>query len=78
MKTIRSLSQSVFAVGFLFLFLANPVLGQRSVIHGRVVGVTDGDAIKVLVTEKQLLRIRLAFCDAQRSSKRLVPAPNRR
>ena len=38
--------------------------GQESVIHGRVVGVTDGDTIKVLVAEKQLLRIRLAFCDA--------------
>jgi micrococcal nuclease len=34
------------------------------VIHGRVVGVTDGDTIKVLVAEKQLLKIRLAFCDA--------------
>jgi endonuclease YncB( thermonuclease family) len=35
-----------------------------SVSHGRVVGVTDGDTIKVLVAGEQLLRIRLAFCDA--------------
>jgi micrococcal nuclease len=34
------------------------------VVLGRVVGVTDGDTIKVLVSEKQLLRVRLAFCDA--------------
>jgi hypothetical protein len=63
-KTSRCLSRSVFAVGFLALMLASAALGQQSVIHGRVVGVTDGDTIKVLVAEKQLLRIRLAFCDA--------------
>jgi|SRR5271165_4186234 len=63
-KTFRSLSRSVFAVGFLILLLANTVLGQRSVIHCRVVGVTDGDTFRVLVAGQQLLRIRLAFCDA--------------
>jgi endonuclease YncB( thermonuclease family) len=63
-KTIRSLSQSVFAVGFLALMLANTALGQQSVIHGRVIGVTDGDTLKVLVADQQLLRVRLAFCDA--------------
>jgi endonuclease YncB( thermonuclease family) len=63
-KTSRCLSQSVFAAGFLALMLASAALGQQSVIHCRVVSVTDGDTIKVLVTEKQLLRIRLAFCDA--------------
>jgi micrococcal nuclease len=63
-KTIRSLSPSVFAVGFLVLLLANTVLGQQSVIHGRVVGVTDGDTLKALVADQKLLRIRLAFCDA--------------
>jgi hypothetical protein len=76
-KSIRSLSQSVFAVGFLALTLASAALGQQSVIHGRVVGVTNG-TIKVLIAEKQLLRMRLAFCDAERRSKRSVPAPNRR
>jgi endonuclease YncB( thermonuclease family) len=63
-KTIRSLYQSVFAVGFLFLLLANTVLSQQSVIHGRVVDVTDGDTLKVLVADQKLLRISLAFCDA--------------
>jgi endonuclease YncB( thermonuclease family) len=56
-RTIRSLSRSAFAVGFLVLLLANTVLGQQSVIHGRVVGVTDGDTIKVLVAGQRLLRI---------------------
>jgi hypothetical protein len=49
---------------FLTLMLANTVLGQEPVVHGRVVGVTDGDTIKVLVADQQLLRVRLAFCDA--------------
>jgi hypothetical protein len=63
-KAIRSLSQSAFAVGFLVLLLANTALGQEPVIHGRVVGIIDGDTLKVLVTGQQLLRVRLAFCDA--------------
>jgi micrococcal nuclease len=58
------LSRSAFAVGFLVLLLANTVLGQQPVIHGRVVAVTDGDTLKVLVAGQQLSRIRLAFCDA--------------
>ena len=44
--------------------LANTVLGEESVIRGRFVGVTDGDTLKVLVAGQQLLRVRLAFCDA--------------
>ena len=64
MKTIRSLSQSVLAVGLLVLLLANTVFGQQSVIHGRVVGVTDGDTLKILVAGQELLRVRIAFCDA--------------
>jgi endonuclease YncB( thermonuclease family) len=39
-------------------------LVRSRVLHGRVVGVTDGDTIQVLVAGQQLLRIRLAFCDA--------------
>ena len=54
-----------FAVSiFLAIVLATAVLGQELVIHGRVVGVTDGDTIKVLVADQKLLRVRLAFCDA--------------
>jgi endonuclease YncB( thermonuclease family) len=44
--------------------LATAVVGQELGIHGRVVGVTDGDTIKVLVADQKLLRVRLAFCDA--------------
>jgi micrococcal nuclease len=64
-KGIGSLSRSVLAVGgFLVLLLASTVLGQEPVIHGRVVGVTDGDTLKILVAGQQLLCVRLAFCDA--------------
>jgi micrococcal nuclease len=44
--------------------LSSAVLGQESMVRGRVVGVTDGDTLKVLVADQQLLRVRLAFCDA--------------
>jgi micrococcal nuclease len=49
---------------FLVLMLASAAPGQETVVHGRVVGVTDGDTIKVLLADQRLLRIRLAFCDA--------------
>jgi micrococcal nuclease len=55
----------VFAISVLLaLVLAFTALGQGPVVHGRVVGVTDGDTIKVSVAENQLLRTRLAFYDA--------------
>ena len=36
----------------------------QDVIYGRVVAVTDGDTIKVLTAENQLLRVRVAWIDA--------------
>jgi endonuclease YncB( thermonuclease family) len=33
-------------------------------MYGRVVGVTDGNSLKILVAEQQLLRVRTAICDA--------------
>jgi endonuclease YncB( thermonuclease family) len=55
----------VFAISVLLaLLLVNTALGQQSVIHRRVVGVTDGDTLKASVAGQQLLRVRLAFCDA--------------
>jgi endonuclease YncB( thermonuclease family) len=50
-----------------WLLLAVHALGQ-DVIHGHVVAVTDGDTIKVLTTENQLLRVRVAWIDAPESS----------
>ena len=48
----------------LLLFLSLSALAQESVWHGRVVGVTDGDTIRVLTPGNQQNRIRLAFIDA--------------
>ena len=33
-------------------------------MYGRVVGITDGDSLKILVAEQQLLRVRIAIRDA--------------
>jgi endonuclease YncB( thermonuclease family) len=46
-----------------FLLLAAHALAQ-DVIRGRVVAVTDGDTIKTLTAENQLLRVRVAWIDA--------------
>ena len=65
MKANRSITSSLLALSVFLLFvLASAVLGQEPVVHGRVVGVTDGDTLKILVADQKLLRIRLAFCDA--------------
>lgn len=37
---------------------------QESIIRGRCVATIDGDSLKVLTAEKQLLRIRVAWIDA--------------
>jgi endonuclease YncB( thermonuclease family) len=58
-----SLSLSLVA----WLLLTTYALAQ-DVIHGHVVAVSDGDTIKVLTAEKQLLRVRVAWIDAPESS----------
>ena len=63
MKTSPTASRLALSI-FLATRLATAVLGQELVIQGRVVGVTDGDTLKVLVADQKLLRVRLAFCDA--------------
>ena len=40
---------------------------SQETVAGRCVGVTDGDTIKVLVVDQQLLRVRLAFIDCPES-----------
>ena len=46
----------------LLVFAAHAL--AQDVIHGKCVGVTDGDTIQVFAPGRPLLRIRLAFCDA--------------
>ena len=49
------------ALFFLFGIFALP---NQTPIHGRTIGVTDGDTIEVLTTANQQIRVRLAFVDA--------------
>jgi endonuclease YncB( thermonuclease family) len=49
---------------FLALSLASAALGQELVVSGRVVAITDGDTVKALTADNQLLRIRLSWIDA--------------
>jgi hypothetical protein len=67
---------SIRSQRLLALTLASAVLGQQSVIHGRVVGVSDGDTLKVLVAQSEAFTHK-AFVMPQRKSKRSVPAPKR-
>jgi endonuclease YncB( thermonuclease family) len=61
-KTIRSLQSGTFIV--LALMLSSAVLGQETVVHGRVVSITDGDTLKIFLAGQEPLRMRIAFCDA--------------
>jgi micrococcal nuclease len=53
---------------FLDLLLASTAVGQETVVPGKVVGVTDGDTVKVLIEGNQLLRVRLSWIDAPEKS----------
>jgi endonuclease YncB( thermonuclease family) len=50
-------------LALLSLVLAVPGLGQEPIWRGRVVGISDGDTIKVLTLTKQQIRVRIAFID---------------
>jgi micrococcal nuclease len=61
----RSLTVPGFAtLALLGLLLTTSALAQQPVIVSKCVAVTDGDTIKVLTADQQLLRIRLAWIDA--------------
>ena len=51
------------ALALLFL-LSTYVLPDQPPIHGRCVGVADGDTIRVLSGDNQQIRVRFAFIDA--------------
>jgi endonuclease YncB( thermonuclease family) len=61
------MSARIFLPLYAFLLLAVHTFGQ-DVIHGRVVGATDGDTVEVLTAEQQLLRVPVARIDAPESS----------
>ena len=62
-----AMSTKTFLSLLAWLLLAANAWAQ-DVIRGRTIGVTNGDTIHVLTTEKQLLKVRVAFVDAPESS----------
>src|SRR6516165_7585726 len=48
----------------LLVFFGTLALPDQLPIHGRCVGVTDGDTVRVLSSDNQQIRVRLAFVDA--------------
>ena len=51
-------------LSLLALLLLAAHLFAQDIIHGRCVGISDGDAIQVFAPGRPLLRIRLAWIDA--------------
>jgi endonuclease YncB( thermonuclease family) len=50
------------------LLLASTALGQEAIVSARIVGITDGDTVKALAADNQLLRVRLSWIDAPEKS----------
>lgn len=60
------MATKVSAILFLFLLFSVHALGEE--IKGRVVGVTDGDTLTVLVNGHDQIKVRLAEIDAPEKS----------
>jgi micrococcal nuclease len=52
----------------LALLLASTALGQETIVSTTVVGITDGDTCRALVSGNQLLKVRLLNIDAPEKS----------
>jgi endonuclease YncB( thermonuclease family) len=44
--------------------VARRFYAEETVVHGRVVSITDGDTLKIFLAGQELLCMRIAFCDA--------------
>jgi endonuclease YncB( thermonuclease family) len=61
-------------LAFFLLLITTPVQLPETVITARVVGVTDGDTIRALTNDNQLLRVRLRNLDAPEKGQALGQA----
>jgi endonuclease YncB( thermonuclease family) len=59
---------AVYRFILLFVLLAGPLAAQEETIFAKVVGISDGDTVKALVTGNELLRVRLSWIDAPEKS----------
>jgi endonuclease YncB( thermonuclease family) len=55
-------------LAFLLLFITAPMQLPETVITAHVVGITDGDTIRALTKDNQLLQVRLKNIDAPEKS----------
>lgn len=58
------ISQSILTLLLAIALFGIPVLAKAAELEGRVVGVSDGDTITVLVGEHDSVKVRLAGIDA--------------
>ena len=62
------MTRHLSALAVAILLLANVALGQEVIVSARIIAITDGDTVKALVADNQLLRVRLSWIDAPESS----------
>jgi endonuclease YncB( thermonuclease family) len=61
---VKTICEVVLAAFLLVLAQASTALGQQTTVSARIVGITDGDTVKALCADNQLLRVRLSWIDA--------------
>jgi hypothetical protein len=73
----RPLTRPGIALAILLALLpVSALLGQEGIVSARIVGITDGDTVKAIAADNELLRVRLSWIDARRNRKYSVNDPN--
>ena len=63
-RTTHAISSGLHSLTLAFFLLIPLIASAETTVEARVVGVTDGDTVKVLIGEKQQWKVRLAEIDA--------------
>lgn len=59
---MNALRTTLSSIVIALLYLSPPI--QAANLHGKVVGISDGDTITILTTDKQSIKVRLVEIDA--------------